>query len=87
MKLNEGGNVVPNAVELQKANFPLVMANLKKIGYLTEQLHVTLPQLEELAVKTLSQKLFYNMKINLLQEHKTTQGLHQTMQVMQLQIY
>ena len=31
MKLNEGGNVVPNAVELQKANFPLVMANLKKI--------------------------------------------------------
>ena len=31
MKLNEGGNVVPNAVELQKANFPLVMANRKKI--------------------------------------------------------
>jgi hypothetical protein len=31
MQLNEGGNVVPNAVELQKANFPLVMANLKKI--------------------------------------------------------
>jgi len=31
MKLLEGGNVIPNAVELQKANFPLVMANLKKI--------------------------------------------------------
>ena len=31
MQLNEGGNVVPGAVELQKANFPLVMANLKKI--------------------------------------------------------
>jgi hypothetical protein len=31
MKLHEGGNVVPNAVELQKANFPAVMANLKKI--------------------------------------------------------
>lgn len=31
MKLNEGGNVVPNAVELRKENFPLVMANLKKV--------------------------------------------------------
>jgi hypothetical protein len=31
MNLNEGGNVVPNAVELRKENFPLVMANLKKI--------------------------------------------------------
>ena len=31
MRLTEGGNVVPNAVELRKENFPLVMANLKKI--------------------------------------------------------
>ena len=31
MQLNEGGTVIPGAVELQKANFPLVMANLKKI--------------------------------------------------------
>lgn len=31
MRLIEGGNVVPNAVELRKENFPLVMANLKKI--------------------------------------------------------
>lgn len=31
MRILEGGNVVPNAVELRKENFPLVMANLKKI--------------------------------------------------------
>ena len=31
MKLIEGGNVVPNAIELRKANFPSVMANLKKV--------------------------------------------------------
>lgn len=31
MRLTEGGNVVPNAVELRKENFPLVMANLKKV--------------------------------------------------------
>lgn len=31
MKLQEGGNVVPGAVELQKKDFPLVMANLKKV--------------------------------------------------------
>ena len=31
MRINEGGNVIPNAIELQKANFPLVMANLTKI--------------------------------------------------------
>ena len=31
MKLFEGGNVVPNAVQLEKANFSSVMDNLKKI--------------------------------------------------------
>jgi len=31
MILNEGGNVVPNAVELTKQNFPSVMDNLKKV--------------------------------------------------------
>jgi len=30
MLLNEGGNVVPGAVEMRKMDFPLVMANLKK---------------------------------------------------------
>ena len=30
MKLLEGGNVIPNAVEMKKSEFPLVMANLKK---------------------------------------------------------
>lgn len=30
MQLNEGGNVVPNAVQMKKSQFPLVMANLKK---------------------------------------------------------
>jgi len=31
MKLFEGGNVVPNAVPIQKSNFPAAMANLQKI--------------------------------------------------------
>ena len=31
MKLFEGGNVIPNAVQLEKANFSSVMDNLKKI--------------------------------------------------------
>jgi len=31
MQINEGGNVVPNAVELTKQNFPSVMANLEKV--------------------------------------------------------
>lgn len=31
MLLNEGGNVVPGAVEMRKMDFPLVMANLKSI--------------------------------------------------------
>ena len=30
MLLNEGGNVVPGAVQMKKMEFPLVMANLKK---------------------------------------------------------
>lgn len=30
MQVNEGGNVVPNAVQMKKSQFPLVMANLKK---------------------------------------------------------
>jgi len=39
MKLFEGGNVVPNAVQLEKANFGSVMDNLKKILPPTIQLY------------------------------------------------
>ena len=31
MKLFEGGNVVPNAVPIQKSNFAAAMANLQKV--------------------------------------------------------
>lgn len=38
MLLNEGGNVVPGAVQMKKMEFPMVMANLKK--YLPKEINL-----------------------------------------------